>query len=128
MLLVGIAVAGCATNPYIHRQQLELIPASEERAMGLQAYRQVLRDLKVQISHNPREVEPVERVAARIIEATKVSEYAETAKQFEWHVSVIKDDKTQNAVALPGARLQSIRGFFRWPRMKLAWRPFSVMK
>jgi hypothetical protein len=34
MLLVGIALAGCATNPYTHRRQLELIPASEERAMG----------------------------------------------------------------------------------------------
>ena len=31
-----------------------------------------------------------------------MSMYAETAKQFEWQVSVIKDDKTQNAFALPG--------------------------
>ena len=39
--------------------------------MGLQAYTQVLHDPKVQISHDPHEVEPVERVAARIIEAAK---------------------------------------------------------
>jgi predicted Zn-dependent protease len=115
MLLVGIALAGCATNPYTHRHQLELIPASEERAMGLQAYHQVLSDPKVQISHNPREVEPVERVAARIIEAAKVSMYAATAKQFAWQVSVIKDDKTQNAFALPGGRLRSIRDFSGGP-------------
>ena len=102
ILLIGTAVAGCATNPYTHRHQLELVPASQERAMGLQAYTQVLHDPKVQISHDPREVEPVERVAARIIEAAKVSMYAETAKQFEWQVSVIKDDNTQNAFALPG--------------------------
>jgi predicted Zn-dependent protease len=112
MLLVGIAVAGCATNPYTHRHQLELIPASQERAMGLQAYTQVLNDPKVQISHDPREVEPVERVAARIIEAAKVSMYAETAKQFEWQVSVIKDDKTQNAFALPGGEIAVYTGIF----------------
>ena len=34
ILLVGIAVAGCATNPYTHRHQLELVPASQEQAMG----------------------------------------------------------------------------------------------
>jgi len=112
MLLVGFAVAGCATNPYTHRHQLELIPASQEREMGLQAYTQVLNDPKVQISHDPREVEPVERVAARIIEAAKVSKYAEIAKQFEWQVSVIKDDKTQNAFALPGGKIAVYTGIF----------------
>src|SRR6476620_9162382 len=48
-------------------------------------------------SHDPREVEPVERAAVRIIEAAKVSLYTETANEFEWQVSVIKDDKNQNA-------------------------------
>jgi predicted Zn-dependent protease len=80
--------------------------------MGLQAYTQVLQDPKVRISHDPQEVEPVERVAARIIEAAKASRYAETAKQFEWQVSVIKDDKTQNAFALPGGKIAVYTGIF----------------
>lgn len=80
--------------------------------MGMQAYTQVLNDPKVQISHDPREVEPVERVAARIIEAAKQSQYAETAKQFDWQVSVIKDDKTQNAFALPGGKIAVYTGIF----------------
>ena len=67
ILLISSAVAGCATNPYTHRHQLELVPAAQERAMGLQAYTQVLHDPQVQISHDPREVTPVEHVAARII-------------------------------------------------------------
>ena len=112
MLVVGPTVTGCATNPYTHRYQLELVPASQERAMGLQAYTQVLNDPKVQISHDPREVGPVERVAARIIEAAKVSRYAEAAKQFQWQVSVIKDDKTQNAFALPGGNIAVYTGIF----------------
>ena len=80
--------------------------------MGVQAYSQVLHDPKVKISHDPREVEPVERVAARIIEAAKVSLYAETAKQFAWQVSVIKDDKIQNAFALPGGKIAMYTGIF----------------
>ena len=80
--------------------------------MGLQAYTQVLNDPKIHISHDPREVEAVERVAARIIEAAKVSQYAETAKQFEWQVSVIKDDKNQNAFALPGGKIAVYTGIF----------------
>src|ERR1041385_9220262 len=112
MLFVIMAIAGCATNPYTHRHQLELVPASQEQAMGVQAYNQVLHDPKVKISHDPREVEPVKRVAARIIEAAKVSLYAETAKQFEWQVSVIKDDKNQNAFALPGGKIAVYTGIF----------------
>src|SRR5438874_9443958 len=112
ILLIGTAVAGCATNPYTHRQQLELVSVSQEKAMGVQAYTQVLNDPKIQISHDPREVAPVKRVAARIIEAAKVSLYAETAKQFEWEVTVIKDDKTMNAFALPGGKIAVYTGIF----------------
>ena len=62
---------------------LELVSASQERQMGLQAYTQVLNDPKVSISNDPREDEAVERVVARIIEAAEASQYAETARPFE---------------------------------------------
>jgi len=80
--------------------------------MGVQAYGQVLQDPKVHISHDPQEVEVVQRVASRIIEAAKASKYAEVAKKFEWEVSVIKDDKTQNAFALPGGKIAVYTGIF----------------
>jgi len=54
MALVALIVAGCVTNPYTHRHQLELIPASKEQAMGVQAYGQVFQDPKVHISHDPQ--------------------------------------------------------------------------
>jgi predicted Zn-dependent protease len=107
-----LAPAACATNPYTERSQLLLVSESQEMQMGAQAYAQVLKDPKVKISHDPREVEPVRRVAARIIEAAKNSKYAETAKQFEWEVSVIKDDKTLNAFALPGGKIAVYTGIF----------------
>ena len=107
-----LALAGCATNPYTERPQLLLVPESEEMQLGAQAYEQVLHNPKVKISRDPREVEPVTRVAARIIEAAKSSKYAERARQFDWEVTVIKDDKTMNAFALPGGKIAVYTGIF----------------
>ena len=69
-------------------------------------------------SQDPREIEPVKRVAARIVEAAKRSKYAEMAQQFQWEVTVIKDDKTANAFALPGGKMAVYTGIFRWRRRK----------
>ncbi|WP_447979374.1 M48 family metallopeptidase [Candidatus Nitrospira bockiana] len=112
LLLAGVLLTGCITNPYTNRWQLLLVPASQERAMGAQAYAQVLNDPRIQVSHDPREVEPVRRVAARVIEAAKASKYAEAAKAFDWEVVVIKDDRTQNAFALPGGKIAVYTGIF----------------
>jgi metalloendopeptidase OMA1, mitochondrial len=112
LLASALALAACATNPYTERQQLLLLPESEDIHLGAQAYDQVLHNPKVKISHDPREVEPVKRVAARIIEAAKNSKYAERARQFDWEVTVIKEDKTMNAFALPGGKIAVYTGIF----------------
>ena len=110
-LLVAL-LAGCVTNPYTNRWQLQLVPASQERAMGAQAYEAVLKDPKIKISNDPREIEPVQRVASRIIEAAKTSKYAKAANEFKWEVVVIKDDKVKNAFALPGGKIAVYTGIF----------------
>jgi len=112
LLASVLTLAACATNPYTERSQLLLVPEPEEMQLGAQAYEQVLHNPKVKISHDPREVEPVKRVAARIIEAAKNSKYAERARQFDWEVTVIKDDKTMNAFALPGGKIAVYTGIF----------------
>jgi len=84
----------------------------QEMQMGAQAYNQVKSDPKMRHSQDPREIEPVKRVAARIVEAAKRSKYAEMANQFQWEVSVIKDDKTANAFALPGGKMAVYTGIF----------------
>jgi predicted Zn-dependent protease len=66
----------------------------------------------VKISQDPGEVAPVQRVADGIIAAAKKSKYAETAKTFQWEVTVIKDDKTMNAFALPGGKIAVYTGIF----------------
>lgn len=112
LAFIAFSLLACSTNPYTDRSQLLLITQSQEMQLGAQAYAQVLRDPKVKISQDPREVEPVKRVAKRVIEAAKQSKYAEMAKQFEWEVNVIKDDKTLNAFALPGGKIAVYTGIF----------------
>ena len=85
LVVVGIGpmvVNGCETNPYTGRSQLLMTSVSEEMQLGAQAYNQVKNDPKLRQSHDPREIEPVKRIAVRIIEAAKRSKYAEMAQQF----------------------------------------------
>jgi len=113
VMAAGLAgLAGCETNPYTGRSQLLMTSVDQEMQMGAQAYSQVKNDPKMHQSQDPREVEPVRRVAARIIEAAKQSKYAEMANQFQWEVTVIKDDKTMNAFALPGGKIAVYTGIF----------------
>ena len=113
VMAVGLTgLAGCETNPYTGRSQLLMTSVNQEMRMGAQAYSQVKNDPKMHQSQDPREIEPVRRVAARIIEAAKRSKYAEMANQFQWEVTVIKDDKTMNAFALPGGKIAVYTGIF----------------
>lgn len=107
-----VLLAGCQTNPYTNRSQFLLMPSGYMSQMGAAQYSEVLQDPKVVISKDPREIEPVKRVAARIIEAAKRSKYAEVAKGFDWEVTVIKDDNTKNAWALPGGKIAVYTGIF----------------
>jgi metalloendopeptidase OMA1, mitochondrial len=106
------SASGCETNPYTGRSQFLMTSVSDEMQMGAQAYDQVKSDPKMRPSQDPREIAPVNRVAARIIEAAKRSKYAEMAQQFQWEVTVFKDDKTANAFALPGGKMAVYTGIF----------------
>jgi metalloendopeptidase OMA1, mitochondrial len=112
LLAGGVTLVGCETNPYTGRKQLLMTSIGQEVQMGAQAFDQVKNDPKMRLSQDPREVEPVKRVAARIVEAAKRSKYAEMAQQFQWEVTIIKDDKTANAFALPGGKMAVYTGIF----------------
>lgn len=112
LLCVSLGIGGCETNPYTGRHQLLMTSVEQENQMGAQAYSQVKSDPKLRQSQDPREIEPVKRVAARIIDAAKRSKYGEMAQQFQWEVTVIKDDKTLNAFALPGGKIAVYTGIF----------------
>jgi Putative Zn-dependent protease, contains TPR repeats len=121
MSVALVSLVGCETNPYTGRSQLLMTSVSQEMQMGAQAYDQVKSDPKMRQSQDPREIEPVKRVAARIIEAAKRSKYAEIAQEFQWEVTIIKDDKTMNAFALPGGKIAVYTGIFPVARTKQDW-------
>jgi len=112
ILIGSLFFVGCETNPYTGRSQLLMVSADEMNQMGASQYTQMLSDPQVVLSKDAREIYPVKRVAARIIEAAKRSKYAEAAKSFDWEVTVIKDDATKNAWALPGGKIAVYTGIF----------------
>lgn len=112
LILLLISASGCTTNPYTGRWQFVPFPSSYMKGLGAQSYAEVLKSPNVTISRDPKEVEPVQQVAERIIEMAKQSKYAEKAKTFQWEVAVIKDDRTRNAFALPGGKIAVYTGIF----------------
>jgi predicted Zn-dependent protease len=112
LAVLACMLAACATNPYTNRWQLLMVPQSYETQLGAQAYQDVLRDPKMRLSTDRDEIEPVKRVASRIIEAAKHSKYGEEARRFQWEISVIEDDRTKNAFALPGGKIAVYTGIF----------------
>lgn len=98
-----LLLTGCATAPITGRRQLMLVGAAQENALGVEAYRQVLR--KEPVTRDPRATEPVLDVARRL-------ERVADRPDFRWEVSVIKHDKTANAFALPGGKIAVYTGLF----------------
>jgi predicted Zn-dependent protease len=96
-----IVLADCRTAPITGRKQLSLVPESQEVAMGLAAYQEVLT--KADVSHDPAKVDPVRRVGERIAKVADEPNY-------QWEFNLIEDDKTVNAFALPGGKVAVYTG------------------
>ncbi|HOM29726.1 MAG TPA: M48 family metallopeptidase [Deltaproteobacteria bacterium] len=94
-------IAGCATSPYTGRKQLLLVSESEEAALGMKAYQEVLK--KEKISHDAKTNEMVRRVGMRIAAAANKPGYS-------WEFTVIDSPKTVNAFALPGGKVAVYTG------------------
>ena len=108
-MLEGTALlcCGCATAPITGRRQFIAMSPEEERALGLQAYREVLR--KEPITRDPKATAPMRRIVARV---APVAERAARRSDFQWEVNVIKKDQTINAFVLPGGKIGVYTGIF----------------
>ena len=98
-----LLLCGCATTPITGRSQLMLVSVEQETALGVQAYREVLQ--KEPVTNNPRYTDPVMRIITRLEEAAN-------RPDLRWEVSVIEEDKTVNAFALPGGKIGVYTGIF----------------
>ena len=108
-LLLCLSV-GCATVPETGRQELMLIPESEEVALGAKSYQEVLSESK--LSRDQKIVEMVRRVGGNVARVT--SRDYPIAKNYQWEFNVIDDEKTPNAFALPGGKIAVYTGILKY--------------
>ena len=84
-------------NPETGRKSHVGMSESQEAALGMQSYQQVLS--QAQTVDSGSELEMVKRVAARLAGAT-----GKAGQDFAWQVSLIRDGKV-NAFCLPGGKI-----------------------
>ncbi len=105
VLALGGGVAGCYKAPGTARDQLIFISEEKEIAMGVKAFREVLRGSR--LNENPEINELVNRVGQRIAAAANKPEY-------HWEFAVIQDDRMINAFALPGGKVAVFTGLLKY--------------
>lgn len=104
MATLAAAVSGCVRAPGTARDQFIYISEEKEMAMGVGAYRELLR--KAPVSDDPELNELVNRVGNRIAAVANKPEY-------QWEFAIIRDDRTINAFALPGGKVAVFTGILK---------------
>jgi predicted Zn-dependent protease len=101
LLLLLATTAACHTSPVTGRRSLNAFSTSQDIELGREAYGQVLAEQKLVSAGKNHEM--VTRAM------TRLSAVADDAG-YEWEVSLIQDDKTVNAFALPGGKMAVYTG------------------
>jgi len=102
--LVCLLVVACQKAPGTARDQLIYISEEKEIALGLSAFREVLKHAR--LSKDPEIIMMVNRVGQRIAKAANKPEYV-------WEFAVIDDDEQVNAFALPGGKVAVFTGILK---------------
>ena len=105
LALCGLAIvlAACESAPVTGRSQMMLVSESEERQMGLQAYREVLS--KEPLSEDAQANEVVQRVGRRIaLAAERPPGDLWHAPRFRWEFKTVEKNEL-NAFCLPGGKV-----------------------
>ena len=101
--LAAALLAACQQAPVTGRQQLILLPESQDAPMGLEAYQQILNEST--IANNPKLDQRVQEVGRRI---AAVSPHPD----WEWQFTLFENDEP-NAFALPGGKVGVNTGLFK---------------
>ncbi|RMH04635.1 MAG: M48 family peptidase [Nitrospirae bacterium] len=103
----ALTLWGCVRAPGTARNQLIFISEEKEIALGVSAFRDILRQAR--LSANPEINALVNRVGHRIAAAANKPEY-------HWEFVVIQDDETVNAFALPGGKVAVFTGILKYTK------------
>jgi predicted Zn-dependent protease len=100
-----VSIKGCRTGPF-GRRQIVHMSVEKQKALGAQAYREVLVKAR-EISSRPV-VDEVNEVTGRLVRATKNPDFLRLTKlpeqKFAWDVKVV-ESKEVNAFCLPGGKM-----------------------
>ncbi|NBQ15816.1 MAG: M48 family peptidase [Proteobacteria bacterium] len=112
-LLAALATAtGCNTVSGTNRSQLNVLSQADERQLGDEAYQEALSEKGVKKVTSGPDYDRVQRVADRIEDAAGRL-HAKAVRGFEWQWTVVNDDNTVNAWALPGGKSAVYTGMLR---------------
>lgn len=99
--------SACQKAPGTARDQLIYISEEKEIALGLSAFREVLKSAP--LSRDPEVTLMVNRVGQRIAKAANKPEYV-------WEFAVIQEDDQVNAFALPGGKVAVFTGILNYTK------------
>lgn len=120
-VLIGLALAGCTTNPITGRSQLTGLVSEGEAIQGsAKAYQQMMADLdkkqkldKGGESESAR-AQQVQRITDRLI--AQAIKFRPSSAGWRWEVRVINDPKTVNAFCMAGGKMAIYSGM--WEQLK----------
>ncbi len=112
--MAAVVLAACATTTEkgtvgVERSQLLLVSSAEMDQSAITAYQNVLKDAgtKGAVNRDPKQVERVRRIAARLTPETGV--FRKDAPGWKWEVNVITSSEV-NAWCMPGGKIAFYTG------------------
>lgn len=103
-LALAAALCGCVTTPVTGRQAFNLLPIEQDKALGAQAYADMLAEAPVVDSHP--QAKQVRQVVDRLVQVAQ----ADVPVSFDWEVRIIDEPQTVNAWCLPGGKMAVYTG------------------
>ena len=107
LIIILLMLFGCQTAPVTGRSQMIIYSEESEKKVGEDLFKEVLKESK--ISKDPAINEVVKRVGMRIAQAVDRPDY-------KWEFTVIDDNKTANAFALPGGKVAVYTGILKYTK------------
>jgi Zn-dependent protease with chaperone function len=98
-------VSGCATNTMTGRSQLMIVSENSAINKSTSMYTELMNaaDKDGKLVTDEEVVNRVKHITDRLVE--RAVEYRPETKNWNWQVSIIKDDETVNAGCLPGGKM-----------------------
>lgn len=107
IIIIFLVLFGCQTAPVTGRSQMIFYSEESEKKVGEEIYKEFLKEAK--ISKDPVIIEDIRRVGSRIAKAADRPDY-------KWEFTVIEDNKTANAFALPGGKVAVFTGILKYTK------------